>query len=166
MKVSNKTESSVRLAGLLALGLVAAGWLSASSPAAAAERQKAARVPLPVTKTYQGEQCVEPTEVMRRNHMKFILHQRDETMHRGIRTTKHSLKECVNCHADPKTGSVLGQDGFCASCHQYAAVTIDCFSCHTDKAEKTPVASAAFRGAAFVEQLARRPVSAVMEGAR
>lgn len=67
--------------------------------------------------------------------MDFILHQRDETMHRGIRTSKHSLKNCVNCHADPKTGSVLGKDGFCQSCHAYAAVTVDCFSCHTDKAE-------------------------------
>jgi hypothetical protein len=79
---------------------------------------------------------VEPTDVMRRDHMKFIQHQRDETMHKGIRTSKHSLKNCVECHADPKTGSVLGKDGFCATCHQYAAVTIDCFSCHTDKAEK------------------------------
>ncbi len=124
--------------------------------AQAMEPAKPARVPLPVTKTYQGDKCVEPTEVMRRDHMKFILHQRDETMHRGIRTTKYSLKECVNCHADPKTGSVLGQDGFCASCHQYAAVTIDCFSCHTDKAEKSPAAAARFRGADQVEALARR----------
>ena len=65
------------------------------------------------------------------DHMEMILHQRDETMHQGIRTLKHSLKNCVNCHADPKTGSVLGQNGFCASCHTYAAVTMDCFSCHT-----------------------------------
>ena len=79
---------------------------------------------------------MEPTEVMRRDHMKMILHQRDETMHQGIRTVKHSLKNCVNCHADPKTESVLGHNGFCESCHTYAAVTMDCFGCHTDKAEK------------------------------
>ncbi len=93
----------------------------------------------PTVKIYRGEKCVEPTEDMRRNHMKYILHQRDQTMHQGIRTTKHSLKNCVDCHADPVTNSVLGQDGFCSSCHQYASVKIDCFSCHTDKRDKNVV---------------------------
>ncbi len=110
-------------------------WVAA--PAWAADAPKPARVPLPAIQIdkAQGEKCVEPTEVMRRNHMNFILHQRDETMHRGIRTVKHSLRNCVNCHADPKTGSVLGKDGFCETCHSYAAVSIDCFGCHTPKAE-------------------------------
>ena len=27
--------------------------------------------------------------------------------------------------------SVLGANGFCASCHAYAAVKLDCFECHT-----------------------------------
>ena len=85
--------------------------------------------------TAKGDKCVEPTDVMRRNHMDFILHQRDDTMRRGIRTSKHSLKECINCHADPKTNSVLGEDGFCSGCHQYTAVSVDCFGCHNDKAE-------------------------------
>lgn len=107
-----------------------------SAAAFAAEDRKTSRVPLPkVNIAKAGEKCVEPTDVMRRGHMDFILHQRDETMHRGIRTSKHSLKNCVNCHADPVTGSVLGKDGFCASCHAYAAVSIDCFGCHTDKPE-------------------------------
>ncbi len=123
------------LAALLALGGLAA--------AHATEPKKPARVPVPAISVNKdkAEKCVEPTDVMRRDHMKFILHQRDETMHQGIRTSKHSLKNCVECHADPKTGSVLGKDGFCATCHQYAAVTIDCFSCHTDKAEKRAAAS-------------------------
>ncbi len=123
-----------------------------ASTVVAGER-KATRVPLPTVKISEGDKCVEPTEIMRRNHMKFILHQRDETMHWGIRTSKHSLKECVNCHADPKTGSVLGKDGFCVSCHTYAAVSIDCFTCHTDKAQKRPAATA-FRGTHPVLRLA------------
>lgn len=92
----------------------------------------------PTAKVYKGkgENCVEPTETMRRDHMKMILHQRDETMHKGIRTQKHSLKNCIECHADPQTNSVLGKNGFCESCHQYAAVTIDCFSCHNPSPEK------------------------------
>ena len=35
--------------------------------------------------TAKGDKCVEPTDVMRRNHMEFILHQRDDTMRRGVR---------------------------------------------------------------------------------
>jgi hypothetical protein len=114
--------------------LLATAWLAA--PVFADEARKPGRVPLPkvnITKT--DEKCVEPTDVMRRSHMDFILHQRDETMHRGIRTSKHSLKNCVNCHADPASGSVLGKDGFCSSCHHYAAVHIDCFGCHSPKPE-------------------------------
>lgn len=119
--------------------LLAAGFVTAVS---AAEPAKTSRVPVPTISVNKdkAEKCVEPTDVMRRNHMKFIQHQRDETMHKGIRTSKHSLKNCVECHASPATGSVLGKDGFCASCHQYAAVAIDCFSCHTDKAEKRAAA--------------------------
>jgi hypothetical protein len=114
--------------------LLASAWLAA--PSVADEAKKPGRVPLPtVNITKPGEKCVEPTDVMRRSHMDFILHQRDETMHRGIRTSKHSLKNCVNCHADPVSGSVLGKNGFCSSCHHYAAVHIDCFGCHTDKPE-------------------------------
>jgi len=52
--------------------------------------------------------------VHRRNHMELIRHQRDLTVHEGIRTTRHSLANCVNCHADPKTGRVTGsKDAFC-----------------------------------------------------
>jgi len=115
---------------LAALALALATPLLAADPAG-----KSAGLQ-PVVKVYRGEKCVEPTDEMRRNHMKKILHQRDRTMHEGIRTTNHSLRQCINCHADPKSNSVLGKDGFCQSCHSYAAVTMDCFSCHTDKAEK------------------------------
>jgi hypothetical protein len=80
-------------------------------------------------------QCVEEEDVMRRRHMEFILHQRDKTQRHGIRTSKYSLKNCINCHADPETKSVLGKKGFCQECHSYAAVTIDCFSCHSSKAQ-------------------------------
>ena len=117
------------------LTALAAGALLAVSAVVAEGHDKKAdagarQVPLPVHTEAQGDKCVEPTEEMRRNHMEKILHQRDQTMHQGIRTTQHSLKNCIDCHADPKTNSVLGKDGFCESCHRYAAVQIDCFSCH------------------------------------
>lgn len=98
-----------------------------------------AAAPKPVVeKAVKGEQCVEPTEYMRRNHMKLLTHQRDETVHEGIRTKKYSLKECINCHASQKTGSVTAaKDNFCVSCHTYAAVKIDCFDCHSSKPQST-----------------------------
>jgi len=60
-----------------------------------------AGTPLPIIHEPEGEgvECVEPEEVMRRDHMNFILHQRDETMYKGIRGAKHSLKDCIDCHA-------------------------------------------------------------------
>lgn len=124
----------------------------------AAEPKKSARVPLPMVNVNKdkAEQCVEPTEVMRRDHMTMILHQRDDTMYQGIRTVKYSLKNCVNCHADPQTGSVLGQNGFCESCHSYAAVSMDCFGCHTDKAEKQAAVPPA-REAVNLRQLVHTP---------
>jgi hypothetical protein len=131
----------VFLAAMIAGALLAAGAVAAHDKAAHAAG-KSGRVPLPVLSITKGDKCVEPTEVMRRDHMKLILHQRDETMHRGIRTTRHSLKNCIDCHADPKTNSVLGKDGFCESCHRYASVSIDCFGCHSDKPDPKTAATA------------------------
>jgi len=122
------------LAGLvLATGLALAASASLAYEKEARATGQSGRVPMPVhtINTDKGDKCVQPEEVMRRDHMKFILHQRDKTMHEGIRTTQYSLKNCVDCHADEKTGSVLGKDGFCESCHVYAAVKLDCFECHS-----------------------------------
>jgi predicted CXXCH cytochrome family protein len=95
------------------------------------------RVPVPSPPKGKGEQCVRETSFMRANHMTLLLHQRDQTVLRGIRTKRYSLKECVACHAVP------GNDGqpvsyedpknFCRECHDYTAVRIDCFECHASK---------------------------------
>ena len=92
-------------------------------------------VPLPaLVKAQRGDACVEPLPIIRRDHMKFLLHQRDDTVHEGIRGARHSLVGCIDCHAS-KDGEgrwvridAAGQ--FCASCHSYASVEIDCFECH------------------------------------
>jgi hypothetical protein len=125
--------------GFLATAL--AGTVSAD--AENAESGKVSRVAQPTIHIEKPGKCVEPEEVMRRDHMNLILHQRDKTMHQGIRTEKYSLKQCVNCHASSKTNSVLGKDGFCQSCHSYAAVSIDCFQCHSASPEKQATAQAA-----------------------
>ncbi len=94
-----------------------------------------AEAPKPVIqKAVKGEQCVEDTDYMRKNHMKVLDHHRDKTVIEGIRTKKYSLKECINCHASEKSGSVAkAKDDFCVSCHSFAAVKIDCFECHSTK---------------------------------
>ncbi len=91
------------------------------------------RVPKPVIDIARPGRCVEDTAIMRREHPDMLLHQRDLTVHEGIRTRAHSLKGCVQCHASTKTGSVLGKNGFCQSCHDYASVKLDCFGCHASK---------------------------------
>jgi hypothetical protein len=83
--------------------------------------------------------CVEPVEIMRRNHIEYILQQRDETMHKGIRTRQYSLVECINCHVSdaPDAARYGSAEHFCSSCHKYVSVQIDCFQCHADRPVKT-----------------------------
>jgi hypothetical protein len=120
-----------RFAALLALVAFAAPAV-ADAPAGAGT----SRVPKPTVAVTAAGSCVEDTAFMRRNHMKLIRHQRDLTVHEGIRTTQHSLANCVNCHASPRTGRVTGsKDAFCEGCHSYAAVKLDCFECHADRAQ-------------------------------
>jgi hypothetical protein len=131
-----------RAAGAWLLLLVAA--LAVAWPVIAAD---SSRVPKPVIEAGKGEQCVESTDFMRRNHMELLKHQRDATMHQGIRTRNHSLNGCIECHASRKNNSVVGSEqNFCQSCHSYAAVKLDCFECHAGK-PKAPAERAAFRQA-------------------
>ena len=86
----------------------------------------------------KGGQCVEDPKLMRKIHMNLLMHQRDETVHKGVRGQKYSLANCIECHASNKTNSVLGSDeAFCQGCHTYAAVKLDCFECHTSKRKIT-----------------------------
>ncbi|MBZ0104568.1 MAG: hypothetical protein K8H84_02960 [Sulfuricella denitrificans] len=115
------------LAALLALGAFATASVNAH------ESTPAGRVALPVHAEASGDKCVRDTSYMKRHHMDELKHHRKETMRKGIRTTEFSLQGCINCHADKKTNSVLGKEGFCQSCHSYAAVKLDCFECHASK---------------------------------
>ncbi len=85
----------------------------------------------------------EGNDFMRMNHMKFLKHDRDLTMHLGDRNIEFSIKQCVTCHA------VKGEDGqpvsfespkhFCRVCHDFAAVKPDCFECHNSKPDAASV---------------------------
>ncbi|MCU7922998.1 MAG: sulfur reduction protein DsrJ [Candidatus Thiodiazotropha sp. (ex Dulcina madagascariensis)] len=80
------------------------------------------------------ERCVAPTDVMRRNHMDFLRHGRDDTVLRGVRGLEYSLAECIDCHASTdasgKAVSVADEGEFCQACHGYVAVSPACFQCH------------------------------------
>jgi len=97
----------------------------------------ASDVPQPDIPKGQGEQCVADTDFMRRNHMTMLKHQRDDTMLKGVRGNPYSLKDCVSCHAvdgaDGAPVTVSSPEHFCRSCHDYAAVSIDCFQCHASR---------------------------------
>ena len=99
--------------------------------------QEAGGVPSPVITKGKGDKCVADTDYMRRYHMKELSHQRDDSMHDGVRKKQFSLKECVACHATAndvgKPVSINAPGEFCASCHEYAAVQVDCFQCHASK---------------------------------
>lgn len=114
--------------GMLAVVLVCLVSLAAASG-----------VPMPVIPMGQGDSCVEDTDFMRRNHMHLLTHQRDETVVKGIRTKQFSLKECISCHVvkgpDAIPVTVASPQHFCRSCHDYAAVSIDCFQCHASRPE-------------------------------
>lgn len=85
--------------------------------------------------------CVAPTPFMRRQHFELVKHQRDITVHQGIRDTDHSLAGCVDCHAATDAHGnyvpVTDEKQFCAGCHEYTGVELDCFSCHATTPTKT-----------------------------
>ena len=119
---------------------VIVAWVCLDKAEAAAERESGDNsVPLPVIARGQGENCVADTQFMRRNHMTMLRHQRDETMREGIRGNQYSLRDCIACHAvmgpDAMPVTVASPQHFCRSCHDYAAVNIDCFQCHASRPE-------------------------------
>ena len=116
-----------RALGVL-LGLLAAACLQPALAGDGSSLQPA------IERATKGERCVADPAFMRRNHMDLLKHQRDDTVHGGIRGAKFSLKECIGCHAGAKTGSVAqAPTDFCVSCHSYTAVSIDCFECHSSR---------------------------------
>lgn len=85
-------------------------------------------------KANSAEACVAPLPEIRRNHMAMLKHQRDITVHKGVRYTDNALHGCIDCHANKdESGEHIAVDApgqFCAGCHEYVSVKLDCFSCH------------------------------------
>jgi predicted CXXCH cytochrome family protein len=128
----------------------------AGSPAAGAENSLVPHPP-----KGRGDHCVADTDFMRRYHMTMMKHQRDETVHEGVRGKPYSIGDCVGCHAvkgdDGQTVSYESPKHFCRSCHDYAAVSIDCFECHASRPGSKSPAAAAEPAAAGSTALANYP---------
>lgn len=90
--------------------------------------------------TDESLKCIQPREEMRKNHMNYIMHQRDLTVHDGIRTKTNSLHGCIDCHVESDKDGHVAKYGtsehFCSTCHIHTAVKIDCFQCHADRPQK------------------------------
>ena len=113
---------------LLVVGVTGAGL----SPAAFADAEEGSYV-TPGSKAAGLDNCVRETGFMRRNHMELIEHQRDVTVHQGIRSTTDSLAACVECHVSydkQQPVSVYSDGQFCNACHEFTAVDVNCFGCH------------------------------------
>jgi hypothetical protein len=111
----------------LAMFMLVSSW-----PVHAADGVPLPKIPKALEKTEKGH-----AELMRLKHMDLMRHQRDETVHKGIRTKQYSLKACISCHAvpgpDKQSVSITSPKHFCRACHDYAAVKVDCFQCHSSK---------------------------------
>jgi hypothetical protein len=110
--------------------------------AVAADAQRTPQPPIVVEK---DGHCIAPVDQIRRNHPDMLRHQRDSTVHAGVRGARVSLNACIDCHANRSNGSVLGSsENFCQGCHDFVAVRLDCFECH----QATPAAGARAASAA------------------
>ncbi len=133
----------MKAAGILRAALAAAVLVAGSAAAVVAAAAG------PALESARSGPCVEDPKVMRRSHMDFMKHDRDDTVRKGMRGIKHSLAACVDCHASKSDGRVLGSDRhFCQGCHAYAAVKVDCFDCHASTARPAATAAAPAQGAA------------------
>lgn len=144
------------LLAILLTGAWPAGPSAAQTSTAAVGAQ---RTPIPAPAKGQGEACVAPTDWMRRYHMTVLTHQRDKTVHSGDRTGRFDLKGCIACHAvkgsDGQAVTVSDPKHFCRSCHDYAAVAVDCFSCHASRPPPAPQGRSQASSASDVAALQR-----------
>ena len=124
---------------IILLAVILTGMAGPGAVVYAQDDKTVSNTLLPVIPVGRGDACVEDTDFMRRNHMELLKHQRDETVLKGVRSEQYSLQECLSCHAvygpDAIPVAVASPAHFCRSCHDYAAVSIDCFQCHASRPE-------------------------------
>ncbi len=82
-----------------------------------------------------GKSCVAPVEFMRRSHMTLLVEWRESVVRTGDRSF---VAYDGHRYAKSLTGTCLGCHGrkaeFCDRCHQYEAVSPNCWNCHLEQA--------------------------------
>lgn len=96
----------------------------------------------PAVPAATGNPHPEGSEYWRKHHMELMQHQRDLVLREGDREIEASIGQCFDCHAvtDDAGAFVTVEDDrhFCRVCHDYAAVRVDCFSCHRSTPDPDP----------------------------
>ncbi len=99
----------------------------------------------------KDRKCVMPTEWMRANHMQMLVDWRENVIRsrdKGYPSADDRLfvnpegkqylaslsNTCMECHSN--------KSKFCDQCHNYVAVTPNCWGCHLDKEQKAAKAEA------------------------
>jgi hypothetical protein len=97
----------------------------------------------PAIQKLKEKKCVMPTDYMRANHMQMLVDWRESVVRDGQREFVNpegkkfvaSLSNtCMDCHSN--------KTQFCDQCHNYVAVTPNCWGCHLDKEQKVAKAEA------------------------
>lgn len=90
-------------------------------------------VALPVIPEAHGH-CVLPTATIRREHMMLLRTVREEIVRHASGNPADRLTRCVSCHVQTNAAGqpipINAPGQFCASCHAYVGVHLDCFACH------------------------------------
>ncbi len=96
-------------------------------------------VPVPLVPTAQGH-CVLPTALMRSEHMMLLRQVREQIVRDDKNDRTDRLTNCIACHVQTNSAGApipINQRGqFCAACHTYVGVHLDCFACHATVPQK------------------------------
>ena len=105
----------------------------------------------PAIQKLKEKKCVMPTEWMRANHMQLLVDWREQVVRskgsgggpvddrifvnpEGKKFVASLSNTCMDCHSN--------KTQFCDQCHNYVAVTPNCWGCHLDKEQKVAKAEA------------------------
>ena len=120
------------------------------------------KIDTPAIKELKEKKCVESKEFMRAEHMKLLNDWRDSAVRDGARLyvntegkayTISLQNTCMHCHSNKVE--------FCDTCHNYAAVTPNCWGCHLETG-KTLAEAGALDRVAILKGLGV-PLSSVRE---
>ncbi|MGA7577480.1 MAG: sulfate reduction electron transfer complex DsrMKJOP subunit DsrJ [Desulfobaccales bacterium] len=85
----------------------------------------------------KDRQCVMPTPYMRAYHMQMLIDWREAAIRHGNREfISPSGKKYVANLSDTCMGCHSNKSKFCDQCHNFAAVTPNCWGCHQDMEKK------------------------------